>query len=1519
MSFYIKLAKLLSKKSGEQLKLSVVGNTDAGGKIVYDNPVKFKISGGKQFSKFQLVESLSSGRTFFNSVLSEKISNAGKPTEVEISFNSLGKKKIVLQGLASNNSVISETALSITLSESPTSKSGPLPQTSLPPPAAISVGLGSGDATPSNQTSSPTGAVEDEGEKIKDKQKLTKPKVEIVYPPKPVGIASPDGTITPNYFQVFKGEKVVVEIKVSNIKFARLDVDDGKGGFTTINEKIDFLKTKKIPVVFDTEGLRTLRLVGLSNTNKEVGAEDKVTFSVKEKSVLEFITPIDGAELKNTVQFLLAWKDTQPPVGVKFLAEGIAFGNTDKVPIIFDEYDEKNKRWTALFEYDFKVFGDRIITAEIPQPKFSAKKPISKTVKIKVVAGPKKSELIVPAAPPPIVDKKSLTQTALEQFQEELKAEDYILKEAIKAGKTVAGPIRLDNAQNYDLTKLRFVENNTTSGLLNDPIAFMTNQVWDYFLLSKNNIAFDYRNPTMEKYANSGTLLEARKYYKKFYQSFIDEKYEKGTKQYNTVVDKYYQISISKTLVSFIKKDLPGQNIDELAIPLSSGKGNFDAHYPLFWSWIKHIFTQHVEIMQHNPDIMDESGLSNKRIRIVTRFGNYIPLQTALYFLEKKYSLSGPEADINENISDLIVDWNDNLNSQPPKLELSEKVFNYTDPSTTGTNFLNQNNYIFKNKNPVLSSNPIVQIDNSVFFAQNEATLSPSEEKLISNLKKVKACKEVSDNKKETSLRLFYKEGNDNILDKDLPEPGLGCTSALKEWDQAKLILFSASSLHGLVGQRFNFTLPYMNEIVVVGKQTIPKELDLHKVVINSTSLKDSFANKFKQLSTYLLKSDTKTNDDDNILIDNSLLDKKLDETTEENFIVEKNKGFKTKIIDNNLKYVYDKQKNPNWAVEYSPYLGVFNYGYQITKTNKVDNNSTQDYFINLFENKSGKLPSILDSDTPYEYSDQNIRIYDSQIKYAAGYIYDLYSLYNFINIGYEYDYMNVSSFNVGKPYKNALKKLLQEAAKNLQEKFDNNKGILPEDLKDDIKKFAELNDAYKKASDGPAQRYYYVDYGLGSKKYKNDREKIKTSTVDSGVSYIELPPTALFMKVFPLRGVNNRLLLSFDNYSFKKAVIKEKIPKKYWSSDWEKTKKFFVESFKDLNDEQKAVFGIDNTEPADDEMYFTRAKIEKIQIYYSEGKKPKDLSEMEKFLDPIMVAQEGFTKEISLKPNTKYYFSAKAVSFVDLESAFSQVYEVELVDADGAVFTTVDIVDLTQKKMKRKDKMSLTNKFRVEPALLQQAPNPEKNKIGYLSPSVFSPSGETKPQFKIRLTSKKTGRKVDFNIIYKQNFVKDAGTTAGNLSLYQAKKDNVLISYFNQSTSTMMSLANTAFIKKKSFSADETIMSSPNDNYYLIFQADGNLVLIDATESIWKPLWDTGTFLKPNQGKFISFQGDGNLVIYKDKPFSAENSVWSSNTSTQNEENKPEFLVLDNKGVLSLRNKNAKLIKILYSTVDGT
>ncbi|WP_426478355.1 PQQ-binding-like beta-propeller repeat protein [Chryseobacterium sp. CBSDS_008] len=62
----------------------------------------------------------------------------------------------------------------------------------------------------------------------------------------------------------------------------------------------------------------------------------------------------------------------------------------------------------------------------------------------------------------------------------------------------------------------------------------------------------------------------------------------------------------------------------------------------------------------------------------------------------------------------------------------------------------------------------------------------------------------------------------------------------------------------------------------------------------------------------------------------------------------------------------------------------------------------------------------------------------------------------------------------------------------------------------------------------------------------------------------------------------------------------------------------------------------------------------------------------------------------------------------------------------------------------------------------------------------------------------------------------------------------------------------------------------SPDRNYYLIFQNDGNLVL---SNNNGDPIWGTGT---DNKGSRAEFQNDGNLVVYD----SYNKSVWSSNTS---------------------------------------
>jgi len=87
--------------------------------------------------------------------------------------------------------------------------------------------------------------------------------------------------------------------------------------------------------------------------------------------------------------------------------------------------------------------------------------------------------------------------------------------------------------------------------------------------------------------------------------------------------------------------------------------------------------------------------------------------------------------------------------------------------------------------------------------------------------------------------------------------------------------------------------------------------------------------------------------------------------------------------------------------------------------------------------------------------------------------------------------------------------------------------------------------------------------------------------------------------------------------------------------------------------------------------------------------------------------------------------------------------------------------------------------------------------------------------------------------------------------------------------------------------------LKSPNGQYKLILQKDGNLVLYDGGRAIWSagtqdkhtnklvmqndgnlvlygpngPLWATNT--SGNRGAYLKIQNDGNLVIYK--------AVWST------------------------------------------
>ncbi len=80
--------------------------------------------------------------------------------------------------------------------------------------------------------------------------------------------------------------------------------------------------------------------------------------------------------------------------------------------------------------------------------------------------------------------------------------------------------------------------------------------------------------------------------------------------------------------------------------------------------------------------------------------------------------------------------------------------------------------------------------------------------------------------------------------------------------------------------------------------------------------------------------------------------------------------------------------------------------------------------------------------------------------------------------------------------------------------------------------------------------------------------------------------------------------------------------------------------------------------------------------------------------------------------------------------------------------------------------------------------------------------------------------------------------------------------------------------------------LKSPNGQYQLILQNDGNLVLYNGSKAIWS----TGT--QGKQGRKLIMQSDGNLVLY-----GRGGPIWATNTSG----NRDAYLKIQNDGNLAI------------------
>ncbi len=154
---------------------------------------------------------------------------------------------------------------------------------------------------------------------------------------------------------------------------------------------------------------------------------------------------------------------------------------------------------------------------------------------------------------------------------------------------------------------------------------------------------------------------------------------------------------------------------------------------------------------------------------------------------------------------------------------------------------------------------------------------------------------------------------------------------------------------------------------------------------------------------------------------------------------------------------------------------------------------------------------------------------------------------------------------------------------------------------------------------------------------------------------------------------------------------------------------------------------------------------VKEIQLFYARIK-PTSYSDFSTSNLISLQLNEATSLEtnLSINSNTKYYFTFRSVDVHNLISNPSSVFEVELVDNDGAIYSIINIIDLEMKKDYDTFK-SFRKYLHIKPSFeyLQIVPMNEElteAQLG-LKQDLWG------KKYKIRVTSKKSGKSFDINI----------------------------------------------------------------------------------------------------------------------------------------------------------------------------
>ena len=407
---------------------------------------------------------------------------------------------------------------------------------------------------------------------------------------------------------------------------------------------------------------------------------------------------------------------------------------------------------------------------------------------------------------------------------------------------------------------------------------------------------------------------------------------------------------------------------------------------------------------------------------------------------------------------------------------------------------------------------------------------------------------------------------------------------------------------------------------------------------------------------------------------------------SDENVIFKKLFGsaFLAKILD-----IYNNNKRTYQEIIDGKPAYTEDLFYRIEKTRKIAGSEEEEVVQNIL------IPNTSELDIA--------KYVDTQLKYAtyATYKYNVYAHRAVFGSKYEYQWLNTNGVPVAAPGKRSLQTTTFPAE-------DNGDPLGPQ-----VGISESLSNGFKK---------YYATFNTVVEPSIVLLEDKIFSTPE--ILILDKPPVIPDINIVPYRAVNNRIKIlitgASDRYRAKPVIMVQSDIEEF---DKIKRAQLVVDNSGNPLEDGKVEFGSDDP-------------VRTFQIFRTE-QKPKTYQD---FAPYQQINREFFEEHIL--PNTKYYYTFRAIDDHGHVSNPTPVYEVELIDEKGAVKPIIRLVDMTPPKNKTNTKAC--QKYIYVKPTLQQLYFSDDSDVD----SIFSQQAKKK-RYKMRLTSKGSGKKIDINFSF--------------------------------------------------------------------------------------------------------------------------------------------------------------------------